>query len=368
MEELNQQRGVLTDSARAVQTVVFLKLRETPHITSTDPDTAPSSASPTGTVSSYRPDAMARQDASRRLYPIVSGTLRLTCQCHALHLCLDDLDTLISQPVGSLQGSETPQFCFLLTSCAPTSGCPHKLPITQWPIPYFVFTARNDDTDGSALGTFESIYDKFQPDQLFEPCLYVQGELTFELRRASATCTAAARTVLSLEKLISPGSTNSRECVQIATKLVKTVLAFYDTPWISDWTLETVQCFDESRIQGNGTGTREFSAPHIAVKFCESRNIYAANQEIRALGHMLLQIGRQKPFENTMASAMAPRVALQVAMDDLHTKMGKPFKVVVDNLINKWGSSNVDIMEEQHLEAFQADIETLEGLIKMYTP
>jgi hypothetical protein len=203
--------------------------------------------------------------------------------------------------------------------------------------------------------------------QKFEK-FYDTGGLGFILRPAPAAdiqTTGAPKAVVSLNDLI-PSDSKSEKferlyCFQIATRLAQTVLSFYASPWISDWSLETVQCFYRG-----GRDTREFFRPHIAVRFGDARNIDDGNRSIEALGYMLLDLGRQVRTRNK--SGDDPRVVLDAALNGLQREMGESFRRVVERLIKKWGRSNAYLMEEQNLRGFLSDIEKLKELVRDFTP
>ncbi|KAF8533283.1 hypothetical protein BDD12DRAFT_899676 [Trichophaea hybrida] len=75
-----------------------------------------------------------------------------------------------------------------------------------------------------------------------------------------------------------------------------------------------------------------------------------------------------QPSAERLASTSRPRVVLEAALMDLQQEIGGPFKHVVENLIKKWGRSNMYLMEEQSLIGFQSDIEELEGLVRHFMP
>jgi len=353
----------LRDFRTQLESVIYLRTL------ATSPPLDNARTLPSGTVSHNEDGlkAVARQIASRKLHSIVSNALRLSCQCHLLHICLDDLETLMTEPVGC-QVAEAPRFCFLLSSISDLT-CPHGLPATRTRIPFFMFTASNEEISAGSLSRdLECIYEKLRAsDQPFEhlfcdPSSGGNGGTMFVLRALAleGESTAAQEAVISLDKLISSGITQL-ECLQIAKRLVKSALSFYASPWISEWTLAKVDCFDKT-----ASDRREFFGTHIAVTFGDAQATCSDNREIRALGRMLLHLGRKKKWQNLGGDDS--KVLLNKALCELHQQMGKSFKNVVQNLIIRWGSSNVDLMEEKNLKGFLSDIDVLEELVKEFTP
>lgn len=367
LNDTTQQLKILqTDlrrSSKRVKSVIFLRNQAPPRPQDN------TIAQPIGTVSYYDIlNAVARQKASKKLHSIVSRALRLTCQCHLLHICLGDLETAMTEPaVSQLTGA--PQFCFLLSSTS-DSACPHGLPPTQTRIPYFVFTVSNENISAGSLSeNLECIIKKLQAsDQPFEhlfcdPSSGGNGSTAFILRPPLALKyehMATQKSVISLDKLISSHGPTRLECLQISKRLVETALSFYASPWISKWTLETVECFDKT-----ANDRREFFGTHIAVTFSDAQATNRDNREIRALGLMLLRLGLKKSLQNL--SEDDPQELPTEELYDLFEEMGKDFTGVVRDLIT-WGASNVDLMETDNLVVFLSKIKMLKKLVGYHTP
>ena len=312
------------------------------------------------------------QVASRKLHGIVCKALRISCRCHLLHLCLDSMAIATNNQSGSAAKPKA-QFLFLLSHSG-SNNCEHGLPTTDRPIPYLHFTCHDPDSAGALLGEFEH----GEPDAVYQELLALDEQFvkhfripnaptddiaSFTLRRACSLKALDPSPVVSLDQLIScsRGKLEPLGCCQIAANLTKSVLSFYASPWIRDWTLETIQCYDKSV-----NPFQELWVPHVPVKF--SSGIGARNREIHALGLILLQLGRKQRLDSNNLDGEDEDVILEKALNDLHTKMGTAYRELVEKCIWTWGQGNLDLMEEENLKEFLSDIEELEKLIVNYTP
>ncbi|KAF8537740.1 hypothetical protein BDD12DRAFT_887110 [Trichophaea hybrida] len=323
----------------------------------------------TGTTQSPA-DPRKIQIASRKLHGIVCKSLRIRCQCHLLHLCLGNLTPVITADgISEIQSpTPIPQFRFLLSKSAiDECVCEHGLPDIGHPTPYLVFESTNRKINSASpptngCGLQSSIYKELLSlGEQFEK--HFHDETVGFTLRGLQTATPSSNPVVSLDQLIScsSGGLENLGCVQIATNLATSVLSFYASPWIRDWTLETIQCYD--RTAGVDLA-EELWMPHVPVKF--TSDIGIKNREVHALGLILLQLGRKQRLENV--DGEDEEVLVSKALWDLHKKMGRQYRRVVENCIQKWGNGDLDLMEEENLNGFRSDIRELEKLVECFTP
>jgi hypothetical protein len=332
----------------------------------------PSSLPPSTTVSTSKAnitiDPKIVQKASRKLHLIVCRSLRVNCECHELQLCLNDLapyHPLPNDPKGRTASGT--HFWFLLSKFV-NNACDHGLPNT---IPYLIFTCNPLDVSDTANGDFntsDAIYHEILSDAHFERQFYESdhagGGMRFTLRRACSTNEAS--TVISLDKLISDPSWQHEKLgtrYQLAAHLANSVLSFYASPWIHDWTLQTIQC-----IRQIASSRPTVWVPHVPVRFpLQTSSVNEArNTELGTLGRILLQLGQNEPLCDQ--SWNNRELDIYSALRNLHTNLGKTYCDVVSNCIQKWGIDGYDLMEKDHVSGFKQDLEALERLVEEYTP
>ncbi|KAF8532919.1 hypothetical protein BDD12DRAFT_810588 [Trichophaea hybrida] len=183
-------------------------------------------------------------------------------------------------------------------------------------------------------------FDYSQPDAVYQELLALE-EHELYLRRIFSLKALNFSPVVSLDRLIScsPGKLEPLSCCQIPTNLMKSVLSFYASPWIRDWTLDTIQCYGKS-----ANPFQELWIPHVPVKF--SSNVGSRNREAHVLGLILLQLGRKQRLDDN----------------------NEVYPELVEKRIWTWGQGNLDLMEEENLKKSLLDIEKLEKLLVNFTP
>lgn len=331
----------------------------------------PLSLPSTATVGTSKPNATTdpriAQTASQKLHPIVCRSLRVKCECHVLQLCLNDLAPY-HPPRNDPKGKATSgtQFWFLLSKCV-NKDCDYGLPNT---VPYLVFTCHPVDVTDTGGGDFnfsDAIYEEILNDDQVERQFY-ESEDGGETMRFTLQCASSINpgcpTVVSLDKLISDHSWQLKSPrYQLAAHLASSVLSFYASPWIRDWTLQTIQC-----VRQIASSLPTAWIPHVPVRFPIQTPIgnEARNTELGALGRILLQLGQNEPLCNP--SGEDEELVIYRALIDLHANMGKTYCQVVRNCIQKWSANGFDLMQKDNLREFKQDLEALEWLVEEYTP
>ncbi|KAF8536938.1 hypothetical protein BDD12DRAFT_848775 [Trichophaea hybrida] len=285
------------------------------------------------------------QTASKKLHTIVCKALRIPCQCHCLHLCLDNF----AMAANTISPTRTTANFWFLLSKLNMGECEYGLPNLSSPTPYLVFTRQESISaypsqhDGE-YGSPEMVYQELALDEKFEKHFQVGGDtddenVGFTLHRAYTATPPCCDTVMSLGQLISCSTSKFTNlgCYQIAAKLAKSILSFYASPWIHNWSLETIRCY---------------------------KNISANNRDIYSLGLILLQLGLQCPD----SVKRVEEDVLDKALWNLTTKMGNSYRQVVENCIRKWGHRGLNLMMDENLKGFESDIKRLEKLIEDFTP
>jgi hypothetical protein len=211
-----------------------------------------------------------------------------------------------------------------------------------------------------------SIYE-IRNDARFERQFYESeddgGGIRFTLQCAYGT-NPGCPTVVSLDKLISDPSWQLKSPrYQLAAHLANSILSFYASPWIRDWTLQTIQC-----IRQIASSLPTAWIPHVPVRFPiqTPAGNEARNTELGALGRILLQLGQNEPLCNP--SGEDEELVIYRALIDLHANMGKTYCQVVRNCLQKWSANGFDLMQKDNLREFKQDLEALEWLVEEYTP
>lgn len=315
------------------------------------------------------------QMASRRLYAILVEAL--ACRCHMLHLRLERLpkeDSIISPPSFSANSIPDIKFTFLMTTGdhnGQTSKsmleCPLHLIFTSGDfqatekLPRMPLTPPPEKRQlcEEVLAGLEG-YERFLADK-------VNGNAGFLLKCACSPNSSPDKSSdinISLRELVKSHAQQLTQYdkLRIAANLAHSVLSFYSSPWIRDWSLKKIRFFkgyEKSKTPALWT-------PHVAVSFCsdeEQKFCGMKNREIYALGLMLLEIGRSKQLEDSRGDEDA---ALSAALRDLVRNMGREYKEVVQDCLQVGGNAGVDLMTEESLYAFLANISLFEELAKEY--
>lgn len=315
-------------------------------------------------------DSRVVQQASQNLHRMISSSL--SCSCHLVHLCLERQakETLpIKDPKGKLPQSlateDETAFSFQLSSCSNI-----RVSITSRRVIHLVFTNRRprsidvETASGSDVvaptPTFCQLaqndgYERYLPDTV------ASCASGFLLQRVTAPVGwAKYSSPISLEDLVVSRSAEIRSLDRflLAAKLAHSLLHFYSSPWVRDWSLRTIHFF-EKQEQPDTTPGRW--TPHLALaaNFPGARKLEDRNQEIYLLGLMLLQLGRKKSLE--FSDAEKHELTLQKALGDLCQEMGLKYKAFVQNCLSSWSDRSADLMGGKNLDLFLSQVRVLEA-------
>lgn len=308
------------------------------------------------------------QQASQNLHRMISSSL--SCDCHIVHLCLQRQPketALVKDPKGKLpqppaKENET-RFSFQLSSC---SGI--RVSIASRRAIHLVFTTRTPRY-GDAMNA--SIVEIVAPTPTFCQLAQNDGYERF-LPDTSASCAsgfllqrvtapmgwAKSASPISLEDLVISRSAEIRSLdrLLIAAKLAHSLVHFYSSPWVRDWSLRTIHFFEKHEPD---TAPGRWT-PHLALtaKSHNARQLGDQNQEIYLLGLMLLQLGRKKCLE--YSDAESRELTLQKALGDLCQEMGLKYKAFVQNCLASWSDRSADLMVASNLNLFLSHVRVLE--------
>lgn len=318
------------------------------------------------------------QIASKKLYGIVSK--QLACNCHLLHLCLGKQAEETHTTKGGDKRSLVPQtnFSFRLTAKS-VDGTELNRPGTRRPVLHLVFTNHDlehaepsAETPGSKFTACEELVHSDKGYQrYFHESGGGGGNAGFLLRRAATQTLSAVdisvTPIISLSDLVSSQPTILTEYNRylIAANLACSILTFYSSPWILDWTPQAIQFFERCE---HLTSSPALWTPHLALQFGlqDQRQFGVRNREIYSLGLMLLDLGRKQRLEDSPDEE--EQYVLSKAFRDLLMKMGRGYTEVVKNCIYVWGDSRMDLMKGRNLDGFLTDINLLEQGVILTTP
>ncbi|KAA8909401.1 hypothetical protein FN846DRAFT_889011 [Sphaerosporella brunnea] len=293
------------------------------------------------------------KNASNQLHGILCNFPMLQCNCHSLHLRLD-FNTQASSP------TEGKQFSFLMTSTTHKDACTDS----EDSVVHLVF-ARNDGKAPNAnipcIGISEpcatlckELLPLSNPYERFFPAPNSGSDSGFVLRRKVDTTADSITSLANMLSNLIPG-----DCYQIALNLTHSVLLHYSSPWLRDWTLDTI------RFVKNHGSLKPTWTPHLTVSFSGATNQHqfgCQNREVYSLGLILLQVGRKRPLDSIKDSPQA----LQTAVDELCGMVGLRYRKVVWNCLYKWNDNRIDLMDEEHIRCFWADICELQSLVSEF--
>lgn len=314
------------------------------------------------------------QQASLNLHRVISSSL--SCECHTVHLCLErqpKQSLPVEDPKGKSPQSPATEpearFDFRLSTC---SGV--RVSIASRRAIHLVFTNR---TPRLSDPTTASTQDTVAPTPKF--CQLAQND-GFERYLPDTTASCASGFLLqrvtapvgwakycgstSLEDLVVSRSTDiwSLDRFLIAAKLAHSLLHFYSSPWVRDWSLRTIHFFEKHEQPDTSPGCW---TPHLALTANSSgvRQLGDRNQEIYSLGIMLLQLGRKRmEFSDGENEVLRFRKALS----DLGQEMGLKYKAFVENCLNSWSDRNTDLMRTVNLNKFLFHVRVLEDGARVF--
>lgn len=306
--------------------------------------------------------------ASQNLHRIISTSL--SCDCHTVHLCLErqPKETVcIDDPKGKLPQSPVMEFetrfSFRLSIC---SGI--RVSAASRRAIHLVFTKRRPQSSDTLTAPPECIvptltfcqqaqndgFERYLPDTAAS---FPSG---FLLQRVTAPAGwAKSSNSTSLEHLVKSrsGEIRSLDRFLIAAKLAHSLLHFYSSPWVRDWSLRTIHFFEKHEQPDTSPGCW---TPHLALPPTpfSVRQLGDRNQEIYLLGIMLLQLGR-KHLE--FSDAENEELTFRKALGDLGQEMGLKYKAFVENCLISWSDRNTDLMGTGNLNKFLFHLHVLEN-------
>jgi len=347
MEKYNNHlRGVIAcrTQARVTQTNRAINMTSRP----SERQMAPCSSS------SGRPcqNPVAIQLASQSLHDILHNSPTVHCSCHLLHLRLD-------HKIDAISMVDQMQFAFLMTGSLKCVSTPDEciLPL--------VFTSNDGKTCGAQmtdnLNQSPTLCKELLPNnrqyERYFPAL--SGKSGFVLRRSAPLDPSGTR-MASLAQLLD--GLKVGDCYEIATSLTSSILSHYSSPWLRDWTVDSIR-FIENHHNESAMWT-----PHVVVEFwgpTDRRHFCNKNSEVYLLGLILLELGRRKRLEYMPSEQ--PDVTLQRALSELPNMVGIMYKRVVENCLMRGRDTTIDLMNIKDMEEFQKDtVHVLERLISTF--
>lgn len=314
-------------------------------------------------------DTRGVQQAFQKLHRMISGAL--SCDCHIAYLCLERLPgeaTTAKDLKGKSPQSPTTEplttFAFRLS----TAGSPHVSTASYQAI-HLVFSSRGPQpTDMVTIpgGVLPAVtFCKLAQSDGYETYLHDSGgSCGFLLQRVTPPIGWADFShSISLEDLVKsrPTELRSLDCFLIAIKLAYALLHFYCSPWVRDWSLNTIHFFEQHE-QSDTTPGRW--TPYLALtpNAPGSRQLGDRNKEIYLLGIILLQLGRKKCLQ--FSDGENEELTLQKALVDLCQEMGLQYKAFVQNCLVLWSGRNTDLMGTGNLDVFLSHIRVLQNAAK----
>lgn len=311
--------------------------------------------------------------ASQNLHRMISTSL--SCDCHIVHLCLERQPketTPIEDPKGKLPQSHVtepePRFSFRLSTCGGI-----RVSIASSRAIHLAFTKRRPQSSDALTVSPESVaptppFCQLAQNDGFErylPDTATSCASGFLLQRVTAPVGwAKSSNSTSLEDLVVSRSAEIRSLDRflIAAKLAHSLLHYYSSPWVRDWSLRTIHFFEKHEKPDTTPGRW---TPHLALTHNPSgvRQLGDRNQEIYLLGIMLLQLGRKRL---EFSDAEKEELTFRKALSDLCQEMGLQYKAFVENCLISWSDRNADLMGTGNLTKFLFHVRVLEDGAKVF--
>lgn len=299
----------------------------------------------------------------------------LLCECHLVHLCLNKqakATPASKDPKGkSRQPPQLPEskldFSFQLTAKSNDNSRKRFSSMAQ-PAIHLVFTGWDfKDTDPTPDDNTSKLMiceELLASNEGHERHLRdnTGSNRGFLLRRASCPKLAAKSSgcvqPLSLDDIVAsrPAELLSLDRFLIAINLAYSLVHFYSSPWVRDWSLQTIHYFEKQE----STSTLGLWTPHLSLK-CDNHDIRqfgVKNREIHSLGLILLQLGRKKCLE--IPQGEEEELVLEKALGDLGREMGPKYMSFVRNCLSSWSERSMDLMKNDNLNAFLSHVSVLE--------
>lgn len=328
----------------------------------------------TGNMVNYSPkgclNAKAIQLASRQLYGLTSKAL--PCDCHLFHLRLDyqGNETPSIRPKGKSKmpspAEPETRFWFRMTPKSNSSGAQNHSRKSHLEF-QLVFTSCDPNSASPVpRGNVHKptiCEEVLASNEAYKRHFYDCGgsNISFMLEKSSVPnmkykdCRTMASTSLNHLVISRPDDLSHFDQLSIAVNLASSILLFYSTPWLQNWSLKTVHFFEK---QEQPTSTPGLWTPHLYLTFDnQDQSQFRKNGEIYSLGLVLLGLGRKKLLDYSQDGVDS---VLRQAVTDVCMKMGADYQRFVKQCLYVWGDQNSDLMDEQNLKTFLFEITVLQ--------
>lgn len=320
-------------------------------------------------VERAREDATAMRMASEQLYKIVSRSL-LCCRCHLAHLRLDQQLTGVlttrtpkQRPPDETSVTAAAKILFRLTDKSKYGSAQND----SNTVLHLLLTAPRDQPGSTAAGGTPPICGELLADEQYER--YFQGgdgdcNNSFFLRRTSSQETPAIDSeCISFHELVSSRSNQllPGDILLIAASLARSILRFSTSPWINDWTPQTIQFFQKYgrlRQYEQPAFTPALWTPHLFLHPTEQGSDPSVDQSwgMNYLGLMLLELGQKRRLELEGLQPLEKRQVIEGALGYVAQNMGVKYA----NIVRRYLGCYVDFMGERNLRMLLCDIDSLE--------
>lgn len=333
-----------------------------------------SESSPTYPISDQvvvkvREDATAMRMASEQLYNIVSRSL-LCCRCHLAHLRLDQqltgaltTGTPKQRPSDGTSVTAAAKILFRLTDKSKYGSAQND----SNTVLHLLLTAPRDQPGSTAAGGTPPICGELLADEQYEryfQCGDGDCNNSFFLRRTSSQeATAIDSECISFHELVSSRSNQllPGDILRIAANLARSVLRFSTSPWINDWTPQTIQFFQKYgrlRQYEQPAFTPALWTPHLFLHPTEQGSGPPVDQSwgMNYLGLMLLELGQKRRLELEGLQLLERQQTIEGALGYVAQNMGVKYV----GIVRRYLGSYVDFMGERNLRMLLCDIDSLE--------
>lgn len=311
---------------------------------------------------------------SRNLHRIVSNTL--PCECHTAHLSLErqakDTAKVKYSPGKSTQLPPTePETRFSFQLSAKSNESNSRVFTTRHQVIHLVFTCCERTLNGPETSP-ESLPESDKPCPAF--CTVAQNK-GYEgyFYNTSGSCNSGFRVQrtptpigrarissrTSLEDLIKSrsGELQSFDRFRLAANLAYSLVRYYSSPWVRDWSLKTIHFFEKQEqldtTPGQWTPHLPFKPDHLDVPRFGDKN-----REVYLLGMMLLQLGQRKCLD--LSDVEGEQLVIGKALGNLCREMGPKYTKFVENCLVLWCDRNTDLMRAKNLTEFLSHINVIE--------
>lgn len=327
-----------------------------------------------------RQDVTAMRIASTKVYNITLQS-SLHCKCHLVHLRLDtqSIGTLTAGAAGQQMsgGRVATKIYFRFTDQSKDNTKPSHshtgIPVLQF---FFTDSDSPDTTPPAAcpmpicegLAHSDADYARFFRDN------DGNGTTGFLLQHTSnKEARALDSERISFDELVSSRCNQllPRDTFLIAANLARSLLRFHSSPWVRDWTPQTIQFFQHygrAHKYEQPTFASYLWTPHLFLSTPSPNSVppMTTGQAIFELGMMLLNLGRRIPLELEGLIPWERKMTMSGAIGELALQMGVRYADIVVRYLDTWSVNGVDLMQEESLTAFLSDILLFETLANCY--